>query len=144
MQQAELESKQRLEQKTQQAGLRPRYSSGSRTTPSRAAGPRYVPGRRAALRTGPRAALRTGPRAALHAGPTTAAPHRWIFGPTDRQGRYIPRGEGGGTPLESTAGLMYRTLGLRSAIGFGLLESSSACTCQDLQLYLARDPAGAE
>jgi hypothetical protein len=47
----------------------------------RAAGPRYAPGRRAALRTGLRYA--SGRRAALHARPTTASPHRWTFGPTD-------------------------------------------------------------
>ena len=100
----------------------------SRTTDRatrRAAGPRYAPGRRAALRVGP-------PGCAMHrtAGRAARRTNYSVTAPLDlrTKGRRTPihtYGHRGPAPLESTAGFMYRTLGLRLGVGLGLLESTT-------------------
>jgi hypothetical protein len=101
----------------------PRHASGRRTTP--AAGPRYAPGRRAALRVGP-------PGCAMRwtAGRAARRTNYSVTAPLDLRtnGRRTPihtNGHRGPAPLESTAGFMYRTLGLRLGVGLGLLESTT-------------------
>ena len=85
----------------------------------RAAGPCYASGRRAALRVGPpgRATRRAAGRAARRTNYSATAPLD-----LRTNGRTTPihtNGHRGPAPLESTAGFMYRTLGLRSGAGLG-------------------------
>jgi hypothetical protein len=99
-------------------------------------------GLRAALRAGLRAGLRTGPpghatrraarpcyasgrRAALRVGPPGRAARRTNYSATSPLDLIHTNGHRGPAPLESTAGFMYRTLGLCSGVGLGLLESTT-------------------
>ena len=94
-------------------------------------GPCYVPGRRATLRVGPpgRATHRAaGPRYAPGRGPGRT--NYLATAPLDlrtkgRATQIHTNGHQGPAPLESTAGFMYSTLGLRSGVGLGLLESTT-------------------
>ena len=99
-------------------------------------------GLRAALRAGLRAVLRTGPpghatrraarpcyasgrRAALRVGPPGRAARWTNYSATAPLDLIHTNGHRGPAPLESTAGFMYRTLGLCSGVGLGLLESTT-------------------
>ena len=102
----------------------PRYPPGRRATPRvgppghatrRTAGPRYASGRRAAPRFGPRAARRTNYSATAPLDLRT----------NGRTTQMHTNGHRGPAPLESTAGFMYHTLGLRSGVRLGLLDLES-------------------
>jgi hypothetical protein len=104
-------------------------------------GPRYAPDRRATPRVGPpgSATRRAAGRAARRTNYSASVPLD-----LRTNGRTTPihtNGHRGPAPLESTAGFMYRTLGLRSGVGLGhagvyytpldrtTRAASSACTC---------------